>query len=185
MPHAAEPTSMVYDGLRDMDHELDVAITIERGNAENLRRPVLGPVFTIGSALDCDLVLGDMQFPSYHSYVYVRGSRVSLRHMGFGPELTVNGREFRWGELRDADRVRTGPYQFSINIRPQFAKKQIDKKQVVASANNPIHTIHDAYMGSSTDAASGQSAWPPQPVHLRWQSITGKDGLNVAGWHHL
>ncbi len=97
--------------------DVAVDLTIHRGRARRLVRPVHGPVFTIGAEENCDMVLGDEQFPDIHSYVCVRSGVVSLRYLGAGPPVTVNGREVRWGELRDADRIRTGPYEFRVGIR--------------------------------------------------------------------
>lgn len=95
-----------------------VSLVIERGEARNRIRDVNGPLFLIGSNEDADLVLGDSQFTEYHAYICVRGDEVTLRHLGNPPEVTVNGRIVRWGELRDGDRLRMGPYQFRIAITP-------------------------------------------------------------------
>lgn len=174
MPYTTEP----IDPRNDMDSEfeepkLEVALKIERGNAKNNVRNIAGPVFTIGSALDCDLVLGDAQFPSYHSYVYLRGNRVSLRYMGFGPELTVNGREFRWGELRDGDRVRTGPYQFAVSIAPIAGEPADDVVQA-----EKLYTFHDSHPKQDDRSRPRRKS---TPVHLHWTKIMG-EGDSAPRW---
>lgn len=104
-------------------HDLRVHLTIQKGRAKNLIRDVAGPVFTIGTDPTCDMILGDQQFPDVHSYVCVRDGVVSLRYLGQGPPVTVNGREVRWGELRDGDRVRTGSYEFRVGVQRQTKTK--------------------------------------------------------------
>ena len=102
-------------------HDVRVRLTIQKGRAKNLIRDVDGPVFTVGTDHTCDMVLGDPQFPDVHSYVCIRDKIVSLRHLGQGPTVTVNGREVRWGELRDGDRIRTGSYEFRVSIERHAA----------------------------------------------------------------
>ena len=45
-----------------------VEIEIVRGRARNMVRPVTVPVYLIGAANDCDLVLGDPQFSEVHDH---------------------------------------------------------------------------------------------------------------------
>jgi hypothetical protein len=93
-----------------------VRLEIRRGKARNLVRKVFGPVYLIGRARDCDLVLGDEQFPEAYAYVFVSDPAVTLRRLGAGPDLTVNGRVVQNVELRDGDRIRTGPFEFHVRI---------------------------------------------------------------------
>ncbi|MEM8678760.1 MAG: FHA domain-containing protein [Planctomycetota bacterium] len=106
------------DGYAPEVENAKVELIIERGEARNRVREVTGPLFLIGANEDADLVLGDPQFSEYHAYICVRGDDVTLRHLGNSPEVTVNGRIIRWGELRDGDRLRMGPYQFRLAISP-------------------------------------------------------------------
>jgi hypothetical protein len=73
-------------------------------------------VYLAGSAADCDLVLGDMQFPDAHFYLLVGRGTVSLRHLGESPEITVNGRVATATRLLDGDRIRTGPFEFLLHL---------------------------------------------------------------------
>jgi pSer/pThr/pTyr-binding forkhead associated (FHA) protein len=91
-------------------------LIIQRGEARETVRCVRPPIYTIGSSSGCDMVLGDGQFPSWHSYIYVREDAVQLRHLGADPLVTVNGRICTRGELLDRDRIRMGPYQFQVRI---------------------------------------------------------------------
>jgi hypothetical protein len=80
-------------------------------------RPVGGPAFLIGAAGDSDLVLGDAKFPEAHSYLLVSAEGVAVRWLGFGPTLTVNGRQVTdRALLSDGDLLQTGPYEFRISI---------------------------------------------------------------------
>ena len=104
-------------------------------------RPILRPVYVIGAAADCDMVLGDSQFADYHAYVYLRDGVVTLRHLGSMPETTVNGRVIKWGELRHSDRIRFGPYQLQLRLRPTQSAPEQEKQPV---KNEPQSTIvHD------------------------------------------
>ncbi len=94
-----------------------VELEILRGRAQNRVRPVRVAAFLIGSATDCDLVLGDSKFPEAHCYLMLAPREVSLRWLGFGPEVAVNGQPIHRTRLRDGDHLRMGPYEFRISIR--------------------------------------------------------------------
>jgi hypothetical protein len=93
-----------------------VQLEIQRGKAKNLVRQVTGPVYLVGSARDCDLVLGDPQFPQAFAYIFVNESGVTLRRLGVGPDVTVNGSVIEAIGLEDGDRIRTGPFEFHVRI---------------------------------------------------------------------
>lgn len=111
-------------------------LVIERGDAEQAVRPIQRPVYVIGTAADCDMVLGDPQFSDYHAYIYVREGVVTLRHLGPAPEITVNGRSIRWGELKHLDRMRFGPYQLQLRLRPAF---ETERKPNAKSDSMMVH----------------------------------------------
>jgi predicted component of type VI protein secretion system len=95
-------------------------LEILRGRAKNSLRDVATPAFLIGAAADCDLVLGDPQFPEVHSYLLLSEKGVILRHLGFQPETAVNGEIVAQATLVDGDRIRTGPYEFQVHLgKPQ------------------------------------------------------------------
>ncbi len=96
--------------------DLSIELMINRGRARHRVRPVRPPVFLIGSAADCDLVLGDQRFADVHAYLLVGTGRVSLRWLGLEPELTVNGAPATHVRLEDDDRIRMGPYEFILRM---------------------------------------------------------------------
>src|SRR5262245_37404270 len=67
-----------------------VALEITRGRVQQRIRPVRGRVFLIGTANDCDLVLGDLTFPDVYAYVFILDAKVAIRRLGAGPDLVVN-----------------------------------------------------------------------------------------------
>jgi hypothetical protein len=96
----------------------EVELEILRGRARRRFRPVEGPAFLIGTALDSDLVLGDPQFPDAHSYILVSAEGVGVRWLGVGPALSIDGhRVLDRAMLRNGDLLETGPYQFRVIIR--------------------------------------------------------------------
>jgi predicted component of type VI protein secretion system len=100
-----------------------VSLEIVRGRARNKLRLVEARAFLIGSATDCDLVLGDPHFPPVHAYLLRSPQEMTIRWLGAGPALSVNGREAIESEtLADQDLIRTGPYEFRVHIEPQIDK---------------------------------------------------------------
>lgn len=110
-----------------------VELRIVRGQARNKQRSVNVPAFLIGASRDCDLVLGDQQFNEVHSYLIVHTGGVYIRHLGVGPKLFVNEREVIRSPLNSGDRLRTGPYEFVIQISDLATK---DSGQI---ALRPFH----------------------------------------------
>lgn len=98
-----------------------VELQILRGRTRFQLRPVAAPVYLIGSASDCDLVLGDPQFPEVYAYLRRTDKGATVRRLESGPELTVNGRPVKRRQLDDGDRIRTGPYEFLVHVRPSPA----------------------------------------------------------------
>lgn len=96
-----------------------VTLEILRGNAHRKLRHVRSPVFLIGAADDCDLVLGDPLFPAVHTYLYVRLDGISLRHLGEGPELCVNRQRVESRRVRSGDRMQLGAYEFLLHVHGQ------------------------------------------------------------------
>ena len=93
-----------------------MSLEITRGRVQQRVRPIAGKVFLIGAASDCDLVLGDLQFPEAYAYVFVSGSRVTIRRLGSGPELLVCGEPVETGELFHGDLLELGPFELRVLI---------------------------------------------------------------------
>lgn len=108
-----------------------VEIEILRGRARQLFRQVSGRVFLIGTAADCDMVLGDLQFPEVYAYLFLSEQGVSLRYLEAGPALMVNGRLVQAAAIFDGDVLRMANYEFVIHIewddRPQKRKSPISR----------------------------------------------------------
>jgi hypothetical protein len=126
-------------------HELPlVELEILRGRAQNRVRPVKVPAFLIGSALDCDLVLGDHRFPEAHSYLLLSASEVALRWLGVGPEVSVNGKTIQRARLRDGDHLQLGPYEFRISIRLREATPDSAEPKILRLNRHPPDDLDSA-----------------------------------------
>ena len=93
-----------------------VELEIRRGHTRQLLCEVRSAAFLIGAAPDCDLVLGDPRFAEVHSYLFLSPARVTVRHLGFGPGLSVAGQDVTFATLRHNDELRIGPYEFRVRI---------------------------------------------------------------------
>jgi len=93
-----------------------VSLEITRGRVQERVREVRGRVFLIGAAHDCDLVLGDLQFPEAYAYLFVDGSKVSIRCLGAGPPLLVCGEVVESAELFHGDLMAFGPFELRVRI---------------------------------------------------------------------
>ncbi len=89
-------------------------LEIVRGRAKQRLRKVRAPVFLIGSASDCDLVLGDDQFPDAYAYIFQRSDGVSVRYLGTGPALEVDGLPRENAQLVIGSRITAGPFEFVL-----------------------------------------------------------------------
>jgi hypothetical protein len=94
----------------------EVSLEITRGRVRQRVRKVPGRVFLIGAAADCDLVLGDWQFPEAYAYLFAQDGRVTIRRLGSGPELRVSGEAVESAELFSGDVVAFGPFELKVRI---------------------------------------------------------------------
>ena len=94
-----------------------VCLEIKRGRAKKRTRQVMSPMFLIGTASDCDMVLGDPAFPETYAYLLVRQNGVTVRRVGSGPELLVNGEAVETAELVADDRLAFGPFELAVQIQ--------------------------------------------------------------------
>ena len=93
-----------------------VSLEIMRGRVQQRIRPVRSKVFLIGTASDCDLVLGDLTFPEAYAYLFVQETKVTIRRLGAGPDLIVCGESVETAELLADDRVAFGPFELRLII---------------------------------------------------------------------
>jgi hypothetical protein len=165
-----------------LPHPPRVTLEIVRGRARRLLRRVAPPVFLIGRAADCDLVLADEQFPEAYAYVYVTTGGVTVRHLGATPELLVNGRPLESVTLEDGDRLEMGPYEFQINIHVEDPRGG-----GIRAHDDDCATIPYDVLG--LDAAAGQVrhllAEVRQTLNVRPLDLHVFDGPQAAGRKQL
>jgi hypothetical protein len=93
-----------------------VCLEIVRGRVRQRLRKVRGKVFLIGSASDCDLVLGDPAFPEAYAYLFIPPHGVTVRWLGAGPPLYVSGEQAEYAVLRNGDEIAFGPFALLVRI---------------------------------------------------------------------
>ncbi|WP_207397232.1 FHA domain-containing protein [Bremerella alba] len=93
-------------------HRSGASLRIARGQVNQREREIEVPVFTLGSASECDLPLGDQQFPELYAYILRTHEGYRLRCLTADPILTVNGEDTVATQLKNGDRIRCGPYEF-------------------------------------------------------------------------
>lgn len=105
-------------GLRNLPEGPFVELQITVGRARQRVRHVTGPVFLIGSSMDCDLILGDPLVPAVHSYILLTATDVRIRHLGFAPDLRVNGAQRELATLNNDDAIEISCFSFLAHITP-------------------------------------------------------------------
>jgi hypothetical protein len=93
-----------------------VTLEITRGKVQQRIRPIQGKVFLIGTASDCDLVLGDLSFPEVYAYLFVDASKIVIRRLGSGPALSISGERTDKAELFQGDEIRFGPFELRVVV---------------------------------------------------------------------
>lgn len=157
----------------------NVQLIVRRGETRRRVRPVRGPVFTMGTADECDLLLGDQQFAELHCYLCVRDGRVTLRQVSSAPLITVNGRELRWGELVDGDRIRTGPYEFQLQLCQSPMTDGVNRSDSDLANHNDWDWLDAApkFNDGVNDEFHHKASWRgPTP---RWRSVTIDKGFSI------
>lgn len=122
-------------------HEFElprIVLEITRGRAKHKCREIRSRAFLIGTAPDCDLVLGDSRFDAVHSYVFVSPSSVTIRQLGWGPQLCIDGQPTAWASLADRDRLEMGPYAFQVRIEWPQANRDASRAVGPASETLPV-----------------------------------------------
>jgi len=121
-PAPSASARQIQQGPHYLPQVPQVGLEIVRGKASRRIREVNPPVFLIGTAEDCDLVLGDLRFPEAFAYIYVTVRGVSVRHLGDGPELYVNGELTETALLEDGDILEMGAYEFQAHIQERVPR---------------------------------------------------------------
>jgi pSer/pThr/pTyr-binding forkhead associated (FHA) protein len=145
-----------------------VGLEIVRGKASRRIREVNPPVFLVGAAEDCDLVLGDLRFPEAYAYLYVTIRGVSVRHLGEGPELYVNGELTESALLADGDILELGAYEFQLHIQDRTPRGQDRNDRDWEELRETDFLGLDAAMDDVWDLmARIRESVPLEPVDLR------------------
>jgi len=120
-----------------------VALEITRGRVRQRIRPVRRPVFLIGTASDCDLVLGDLSFPEAYAYLFVHDTKVTIRCLGSGPPLTVCGEPTDAAELLHGDVVAFGPFELRVRFDQPAPHGQPPRqpRPIAAGDGRTIHSF--------------------------------------------
>jgi len=95
-----------------------VWLEITRGRVRQRIRPVHAAVFLIGTDQDSDLVIGDAAFSGTYAYLLVQNGQVTVRRVGAGPELLVNGQRLDAGDVEAGDLLTFGPFELVLHIQP-------------------------------------------------------------------
>ena len=111
-----------------------VWLEITRGQVKQRLRTVRGPAFLIGTAPDCDLVLGDQIFPDAYAYLLVQDDKVTIRRVGDGPELLVNGETIEAADLFHGDQLAFGPFELQMVIRERPQRVVADSTPVTVGS---------------------------------------------------
>jgi predicted component of type VI protein secretion system len=115
-----------------------VELEILRGRARNKLRRIDVPVFLIGSARDCDVVLADADFPDVHPYLYVNRGGVSVRRIAENPPLIVDDCDVQSATIVDGQRLQIGRYEFEVRIdRPIKVDGPLESEETVSEIPFP------------------------------------------------
>jgi type III secretion system (T3SS) inner membrane Yop/YscD-like protein len=159
-----------------------VQLEIVRGRARHKMRQVPTRAFLIGTATDCDLVLGAPAFPAVHAYVLRSAQSVTIRWLGEGPELLVNGHvALESSPLADRDLVKCGPYEFRFHIRWPQPQPLGDAEPARSPIPGPVH--EDRRRSSTTGSVAEQhaSAGPLSSHVLRLHAVRTTPSASTEG----
>jgi predicted component of type VI protein secretion system len=165
-----------------------VELEILRGRARNKLRRIDVPVYLIGSARDCDLVLADAELPDVHTYLYVNRGGVSVRRIAESPRLAVDGREVQSATIVDGQRLQIGRYEFEVRIdRPTAAHESPDEEDLLHAAPGldsesepPGFALVSAFLDDIRAALKIEANLQLYTEsELPWRSITASEQLLV------
>jgi hypothetical protein len=160
-------------------------LEITRGRARHKIRPIEGRAFLIGTGTDCDLVLGHPDFPTGYAYILQGPQSTTIRWLGEGPELAVNGNTtLDATPLANHDVIRMGPFEFKFRVfaadeRPQpgHGASAPAAEIVPTPAPKPAHAPVPA---GATAQKSPVGKWSP----LRLYVEAARKQLEPGSGHH-
>jgi pSer/pThr/pTyr-binding forkhead associated (FHA) protein len=118
-----------------------VSLEITKGRVRERLRPIHGKVFLIGAASDCDLVLGGMSFPEAYAYVFVQGSYVTVRRLGSGPALFVEGESVETADLADGDSLAFGPFELRVAVEKEVSTNPAGNRYAEMTDDDPVSLL--------------------------------------------
>lgn len=158
-PHFLYNRQTFPPARRALCDEPQVELLITSGRARKRIRKVAGPVFLIGSSMDCDLILGDPLVPAIHSYVLMTTSGVRLRHLGEPPEVRVNRQILDVTQLEDQDQIDIGCFSFLVHIAwPAASRPLLSMSQDAPRVRRGM---------PSGSARPGSATWESAPLRRR------------------
>jgi len=176
-------------------HLPKVELEITRGRAKHKLRRVEDATYLFGSGSECDLVLGDPQFPEVHGYILVTPEGVSIRHLGADPVLTVESQPVTSAALAHNDRIRTGPYEFRIHVRwakaagalhmPREVVSSIPGKRIDAATEQVGSLLNDIENELSVDQRNLRLFVGSAESQRRVASVGESTVRTAPGWRHL
>jgi len=92
-----------------------LALLITRGATDQRSRKMDSPIFLIGRHPECDLILGDTQFPDFFAYLRKYADGYQLVQLAEAPLLTVNAIPVERCKVEHGDRIRCGAYEFRVS----------------------------------------------------------------------
>ncbi len=152
-------------GPQGLPGQARALLEITRGRVQHRVRPVRSKIFLIGAASDCDLVLGDLQFPEAYAYLFVSGQQVSIRRLGAGPALLVCGQPADSAELFHGDTIAFGPFELKLRIEAPAADPQPHDQRARAAADEVESLLLDIRRGLAAERPRPHDLSQPAPVH--------------------
>lgn len=158
-----------------------VQLEIARGRAQQKCREVRGTAFLIGTAADCDLVLADPRFDELHSYLFITPTGVTIRQLGEGPALTVDGQAVRFATLDQGSLIEMGPYAFRVQVRwPQSTAAEARRQRLEALAGSLPMTSERALDRLLADIVAASAA-PQLGLYVEESNPAELRPKNAAG----
>lgn len=114
---------------------MEVSLLVVGGKNAGKKIPVAPPKFFIGRGEDCHLQAGSDQVSRHHAVVIVEEGFVAVRDLGSKSGTFVNQERVKTQrELKNGDRLKTGPLEFEVELAVGVGGKKKPKIQNVAEA---------------------------------------------------
>ena len=102
----------------------------------------------IGSDQECDMVLADDCFPPIYAFLLLHPHGVVLRHLGRGPEISVDGQSTRRLLITNQAHIVAGPFSFLLRVSPNASGHAeavtVEETGKPSSEDGPVKLIEQA-----------------------------------------